>query len=704
MKNIMKILLMFAIILSTISAGAQTQMSVRRIINPGPNLHSLQSAGTTHCAGTAGPNIYLASSNTNTACQLYQLISPGVSIPIGTPLTGSGGVVNFGSQNDGTYFCIVTNTLTGCSDTMLNYVTISSMPIPTVDITSSGPTTGCGTVTVTLSTPYETGCTYQWQKNSVNIPFATGTSYTATVTNTTEVYTCIATNSLGCNNSDFEVITANPLPTAFTVSTSTPTFCEGGIGGSVNQSSSLSGINYQLMLNGSTLVGTPVAGTNAAIQWNGLLTGGVYTVVATNPLTGCTATMTGSAVLTMDPVPDDAGPITGPATVCQNSTATYYIGTIPNATSYSWSVPLGANILTGQGTTMITVDFTGSASGSISVLGSNACGPGTASMFSVTVNAAPTLTINSSAADICAGSSTNLTATGSGVSFAWSGMTATTATVTVNPLTTTTYYVTATGSNLCTATDDIVITVHTAPSVTLSLAEDNFCMDINSAVLSGGLPAGGTYTGSCVFGGNTIYPPVSGPGTYVITYEVTDTWGCSNSATDLLTINPLPVVMFVNVVGAIYTDTPPFDLTAYVSPIGGTFSGPGMVGSMFNPAAAGQGTHMIEYTYTHPITGCSASQIQYITVGSVGIDEVTAAVDLITMFPNPAADQLHLVGIDTKEIVALSIYDLIGKVVYSAEVNSETMDIDVNVFQPGVYLIKFSDADGVSVTKRFVKE
>ena len=162
--------------------------------------------------------------------------------------------------------------------------------------------------------------------------------------------------------------------------------------------------------------------------------------------------------------------------------------------------------------------------------------------------------------------------------------------------------------------------------------------------------------------------------------------------------------MFTNVAGAIYTDTPPFDLTAYVSPIGGTFSGPGMIGSIFNPNAAGVGTHMLTYTYTHPITGCSASQIQYITVfGSVGIDDVTAAVDAIVMYPNPATSQLNLVGINTQEIIALQIFDLIGKVVYSTDINSESITIDVNNFNSGAYLIRFINIDGVSVTKQFIK-
>ncbi|NVO20909.1 MAG: T9SS type A sorting domain-containing protein [Bacteroidetes bacterium] len=89
-------------------------------------------------------------------------------------------------------------------------------------------------------------------------------------------------------------------------------------------------------------------------------------------------------------LPAAAGPISGPSTVCKSSNGTYSVGTITGATSYVWSVPAGASITSGSGTTSIVVNFGSSAvSGNVSVYGSNANGNGAASNLAVTVNSLP---------------------------------------------------------------------------------------------------------------------------------------------------------------------------------------------------------------------------------------------------------------------------------------------------------------------------
>lgn len=410
-------------------------------------------------------------------------------------------------------------------------------------------------------------------------------------------------------------------------------------------------------------------------------------------------------------VPADAGTITGNHSVCANTTAMYSVGAITNATSYMWTIPAGASITSGYGTNVVIVQF-GTTSGDIVVFGQNGNILGNPSSIHVTVNSAPSVTVVANPTDICAGTSTTLTANG-GTSFAWSGSIMTTSSITVNPTATTPYTVTVTGSNGCTASGSVTVNVHALPNVTLNFIDDNACTDVNSVLLSGGYPANGTYscsTPNVVFSGNTIHPPIVGPGTWNITYTVMDMYGCTGSATDLFTVNPIPEVMFNNISGSLNVKSTPVDLNNFVMPQNGDFSGPGTTSgsTIFDPKLAGPGTHTLTYKYVHPITGCSATQIQYITIaqsdstGTIGINETTSNTS-ISIYPNPATDQLNLVGIDTKEIVALQIFDLIGKVIYSTDINSESITIDVNNFNSGSYLIRFLDADGVSVTKRFVK-
>jgi len=107
--------------------------------------------------------------------------------------------------------------------------------------------------------------------------------------------------------------------------------------------------------------------------------------------TGSPAT-SNAVVMAINPLPAGAGTINGQSLICERSAGIVYtIPLIANATSYEWTVPQGATIVSGSGTNTITVDFASSAvSGDISVYCSNDCGNGTASpAFAVTVKAVP---------------------------------------------------------------------------------------------------------------------------------------------------------------------------------------------------------------------------------------------------------------------------------------------------------------------------
>lgn len=63
------------------------------------------------------------------------------------------------------------------------------------------------------------------------------------------------------------------------------------------------GVDYQLVLNGTTNVGSPVSGTGTAISFGTQTTAGSYTVVATNATTACQSNMTGSVTVTIGDLP-----------------------------------------------------------------------------------------------------------------------------------------------------------------------------------------------------------------------------------------------------------------------------------------------------------------------------------------------------------------------------------------------------------------
>jgi hypothetical protein len=122
-------------------------------------------------------------------------------------------------------------------------------------------------------------------------------------------------------------------------------------------------------------------------------------------------------------LPGAAGTITGTTAVCKNNSYNYSISSISGATSYVWTVPAGASISSGQGSTAITVNYGNSAvSGNVSVYGTNTAGNGAASNLAVAVSAAPSQpSAISGVSDPCSGSTQTYSVTNtSGVTFNWS--------------------------------------------------------------------------------------------------------------------------------------------------------------------------------------------------------------------------------------------------------------------------------------------
>jgi uncharacterized protein (TIGR02145 family) len=159
----------------------------------------------------------------------------------------------------------------------------------------------------------------------------------------------------------------------------------------------------------------------------------------------------------------------------------------------------------------------------------------------------------------------------------------------------------------------MAITMLPFPNVTFAVFGP-VCIDDPAFPLTGGSPAGGTYT----IGGVPLVifnPALYGTGTYIVTYTFTDPGtGCTKSINQNLTVSPLPVVTMPPL-AAVCANIPVFVLTGG-SPLGGTYSGPGVAGGLFNPAVAGPGNHDIVYTYTDGNT-CTNSDTAVITVYAV---------------------------------------------------------------------------------------
>ncbi|MEJ8804401.1 ice-binding family protein [Pontibacter sp. H249] len=172
--------------------------------------------------------------------------------------------------------------------------------------------------------------------------------------------------------------------------TLSPTEAPGPITGELNSCANEKGLVYSIdpVLGASSYTWTLPQGWEitsgqgtTSITVNASTSGGEIKVVAMNQCGASAASF--KTVAPTEGEPAMPGPITGKQYGCANSTGTYSVADLHGATSYTWTVPAGWAIISGQGTTSITVTV-GTEKGKVTVTGSNVCGVGLARELDVT--------------------------------------------------------------------------------------------------------------------------------------------------------------------------------------------------------------------------------------------------------------------------------------------------------------------------------
>ncbi|MBK7173709.1 MAG: T9SS type A sorting domain-containing protein [Bacteroidales bacterium] len=274
-------------------------------------------------------------------------------------------------------------------------VTVNAAPVPTI----SGPASICSSATGNVYTTQAGMTAYVWAVSAGGTITAGGTATDNTVTvswtgSGAQTVSVSYTNGNGCTAATPTVynvsVGALPVPTI----TGDNAVCEDSDYYTYTTEPGMT--NYVWAMSPGSGTMTWVTGSNEVmIFWT--TSGAKFVSVSYTNASGCSAAAPTVFNVTVSPVPSAAGTITGTTTLCQGTSGVTYTTTaISGATSYSWTVPTGATIVTGATTTSITVDYGSTAvSGLVTVAGSNACGLGTSSSLSVTVNpipATPTIT------------------------------------------------------------------------------------------------------------------------------------------------------------------------------------------------------------------------------------------------------------------------------------------------------------------------
>lgn len=416
----------------------------------------------------------------------------------------------------------VTVTLNGCTATDNAVIVVNETPT----VNANSDTIVCQGSPASLSVFAITSGgskVYAWSSGSTSAAFTdnpvTTTTYTVTVTDP----------SCGCTNTDVVIVTVNPLPTVS--AGGNKSLCTG----KTVSLTATGGTTYKWSNNATTAITDvfPISTTTYSVT------------VTDNNL----CTNTDKAVVSVNALPTASAGTD--KTICASSTATL---TATGGVTYVWNTTAITN----------TISVNPNATTTYTVTVSNAALCTATDEAIVFVNSIPTVNLGVDAG-ICLGGSALLNAVvtgGDGANvYAWSNS-ASTASITVNPLVKTTYTVSVTDGKLCSGTDAIIIDIVTELHPN---AGNDTSICLGSAVqfnCTGGVNFKWSPSTSLNFDniGNPISTPVTNM-TYTV--SVNDGGGCSGSDDIIITVNPLPTAGISN------ADTVCRDLPVQISATGG---------------------------------------------------------------------------------------------------------------------------------------
>lgn len=407
-------------------------------------------------------------------------------------------------------------------------VTVTVVPgVSTYTVTGGGTIcAGSSGVTVGLSGS-EAGVSYQLATSTGVFGSAvsgTGSVLDFGLVNTAGTYSVAATSGAsGCtaNMAGMATVVVNPLPTAFTV-TGGGAYCAGGSGSLVGLGGSSAGISYQLYIDG-TSIGTPVAGTGAALSFGSQTVAGTYSVLATNITTGCVNAMSGSVSVS---VTSTASAIMGAGSVCAGATITLTDstsgGTWSSSNTSKASIGTSTGIVTGISAGISTISYT--------------VGGGCSTSVVITVNAAPAAI--SGASTVGGGSSVTLTDATSGGT--WSSSNTSIASVS------STGVVTGGASGSATITYTLPTGCYTTHPITVTVSVTS--ISGNAPVCVGGTITLSDSASGGVWASNNIAVATVGAATGVVTGVTAGTaiitYTLSGSTTSVVvTVSPLPATI-----------------------------------------------------------------------------------------------------------------------------------------------------------------
>jgi hypothetical protein len=459
-----------------------------------------------------------------------------------------------------------------------------------------------------------------------------------------------------------------PMP-VYSVSV-TPVSCAGGTNGSatITASGGIGPFTYTVNSTPTQFNPTP----------SGLSTG-VYSYTSQD---AALCPVTSTFAITQSLVPQPALNISASGTaICAGKSVTL---SASGASTYTWNAGASGpfTVVVPGSTTTYTVDGHTSA---------NCFRTGT---VEIVVNALPVVTLAGPLSSVCTNGGTHtLTGNPPGGNFSGPG----TAGNLFNPVSSGTGNFVLTYSftdvNGCSGSSTVAVSVQSLALPQLT-SPGRLCLNAATSAFTAN-PGGGQFAGVGVNASGVISPSLAGAGSHTVSYSLS-AGVCSVVTSGNFTVVPLPTVTFSLSKSFFCTKANAIPLNA--NPSTGTYSGTGVSGSFFSPTTAGIGTHTITYTYTD-LNGCTVK-----TAATATVSECLAFEERlnngVTVFPNPANDQIYIVSSDKIEITLISSS---GKIVFLYNAGmGETITVPTSALAEGIYLVHARSVSGSTQSKVIV--
>jgi concanavalin A-like lectin/glucanase superfamily protein/type IX secretion system substrate protein len=478
--------------------GVTTGVSCGPIVNP---TTTITATSNTVCAGTP---VTLTATTTGGVSPYMYTWHPGGTSGSSPTLTNTTTITPSATSTVTAvkkWWALVTDA-NGCAFTNDTVpVLVNSLPTASTSITS---TVGCAGTAFTL-TAVPTGgglapLSYTWHPGGTS-PTGTVTTITPSATTATSVKKWFMTvqDANGCVfTNDTVAVQINALPTV-SVTINTATVCAGTMD-TLTASGTITSYTWNTSATTASITPSPTVTST-------------YTVMGTD-VNGCMNMAT--ATINVNALPTLSVTATAGFSVCPNTRDT--LKASGTATSYTWN------------TTHVVTDYTvhPNFTTTYTLTGVDANGCTNTMTQVITVYPRPTLTVTATSGTVCVGNSTTLSTTTGSVtvtSYSWSTG-ATTPTISVSPVLTSTYSVEGFSSEGCATTKHYTVTVNPLPTVTAISTEDSICVGGTDSLIASGAS---TYTWNT----SETDPEILVTLTVTTTFTVmgTDGNGCENMAT-----------------------------------------------------------------------------------------------------------------------------------------------------------------------------